>query len=77
MEKIQWVTEDSFEISVLVPGPLFIGENYNPDSLKEVKGLVERSFEDVKNDEIVQFERFGFVRVERKGKEIVGIFVHK
>ena len=77
VEKIQWVTEDSFEISVLVPGPLFIGENYNPDSLKEVKGLVERSFEDVKNDEIVQFERFGFVRVERKGKEIVGIFVHK
>lgn len=77
LEKIQWVTEDSLELTVLVPGQLFIEERYNPESLKEVKGLVERSLQDVEDGEIVQFERFGFVRIEREGGRIHGIFAHK
>ncbi len=77
LEKIQWVTEEYFELSIFIPGPLFIGEKYNPDSLKVVKGFVEKALENVKDGEIVQFERFGFVRIERKGEKIIGIFAHK
>ena len=77
LEKIQWVTEEYFELSIFIPGPLFIGEKYNPDSLKVVKGFVEKALENVKDGEIVQFERFGFVRIERRGEKIIGIFAHK
>ena len=77
LEKIQWVTEEYFELSIFIPGPLFIGEKYNPDSLKVIKGFVEKALENVKDGEIIQFERFGFVRIERKGEEIIGILAHK
>ncbi|KAA0008531.1 MAG: glutamate--tRNA ligase [Thermoplasmata archaeon] len=77
VEKIQWVTEKSFDFVVLVGGPLFIGDKYNPDSLKKVKGLVEESLKTARNGEIVQFERFGFVRIERERDSMVGIFTHK
>jgi len=77
VEKIQWVTERSFEFVVLISGPLFIDDKYNPDSLKRVRGLVEESLKTARNGEIVQFERFGFVRIEKEGGSMVGIFSHK
>lgn len=77
VEKIQWVTEKSFPFTVLVGGPLFIGDRYNPDSLKEVRGLVEESLKSAKDGEIVQFERFGFVRIEKEDGKMKGIFSHR
>ncbi|MCL4401022.1 hypothetical protein M1316_03570 [Candidatus Parvarchaeota archaeon] len=35
-------------------------ESFNKDSLKVVDGLGERSLQQVKKGDIVQFERFGF-----------------
>ena len=32
---------------------------------------------EIKNGEIVQFERFGFIRIENKKGEITGFFTHK
>lgn len=69
MPKIQWVTEDNVEIEVLVPDILT-----QKDSLKTVKGYAESTVADLKINDIVQFERFGFCR---KDSEKVFIRAHK
>jgi len=58
---IQWVSEDNVEVKVLIPKS-FIDENGNfiENSLQEVKGLAEKNILSIKENEIVQFERFGF-----------------
>ena len=77
--KIQWTTEKNIAIKILVPGLLVNNnEEYNPGSLTEVDGVVEDTLSAVKNGEIVQFERFGFVRIEKdKAGSLIGIFAHK
>lgn len=76
-DKIQWVTEKCFCMTVYVPKPLFIKGKYNPGSLMQVEGYAEDAVQGLRHGEIVQFERFGFVRIERKDDEIIGIFAHK
>jgi len=64
--KLQWVTPDGSQgIEVMEPSELF-KENgtFNTDSLKIRLGLVEDSFSSVKRGEIVQFPRYGFVRLD-------------
>jgi len=75
-KKIQWVTDEHVEMEVLIPGNLFIGEKFNENSLKIVRGYAEPSIKNVQHGEIVQFERFGFVRIE-KDEKIKGIMAHK
>ena len=62
--KVQWVTEDHGELDVLIPGPLYIAETFNPDSLQVVTGYTEPAVQVLIEDDIVQFERFGFVRFD-------------
>ncbi|MCD6341500.1 MAG: glutamate--tRNA ligase, partial [Thaumarchaeota archaeon] len=50
------------KVKVLVPGPLYLNGEVNPESLKIVTGVGEAAVEKVAIDEIVQFERFGFCR---------------
>ena len=60
---IQWVpVDEAVKVNVLVPDIIYVDDEINPNSLKIVKGFGERAVEDVKVDEIVQFERFGFCR---------------
>ena len=60
---IQWVpVGESIEVKVLVPGPLYLNGDINPESLKIVTGVGETAIKDIAVDEIVQFERFGFCR---------------
>jgi glutamyl-tRNA synthetase len=47
-----------------------------PDN-SSAKGLVEKAAQNVFVGQIVQFERFGFVRVDQKGNKIVVFFAHK
>ncbi|MCX8175835.1 MAG: glutamate--tRNA ligase, partial [Candidatus Bathyarchaeota archaeon] len=47
-----------------------------PNGLK-VAGLVEPAVKNVKVGEVVQFERFGFARVERVDDEFLAIFTHR
>ncbi len=68
---IQWVSSHRFHsIKVMVPGLLYIDEEVNPESLKVVEGYAEENIEDVKIDEIVQFERFGFCRCDSTEEKI-------
>jgi glutamyl-tRNA synthetase len=75
--KIQWTTDDYILFTIIVPGLIFKGETYNPDSLSELKGYAETAVSDVPVGEIVQFERIGFVRLEKQKKDRIGIFTHK
>lgn len=60
---IQWVpVEENVRVKVLIPDILYLNGEVNPESLKTVEGLGEKSVNDVRVDEIVQFERFGFCR---------------
>ena len=66
----QWVSdEEKISCKVLIPGPLFIGEKYNPDSLKISNGFCEGGCNSLEDNEVVQFERFGFVRYDGNEKD--------
>lgn len=71
--KIQWVTEaDSHGVEVLEPSELFNeDETFNKDSLRTRLGVAEGAFESLKVGEIVQFPRYGFVRVDAAGRCIL------
>ena len=75
--KIQWTTDTFVEMSVFVPHLIFEKDKYNPNSLEKLKGFAEEAVLNLKTDEIIQFERFGFVRIENKNSEITGFFAHK
>lgn len=74
LPKIQWVTRTNIPYTVLVPGPLFIDDTYNRESLKRVKGLAEAAVSHLEQGDVVQFSRFGFCRVDRRG---VAILAHR
>ncbi|HEC88925.1 MAG TPA: glutamate--tRNA ligase [Thermoplasmata archaeon] len=77
IEKIQWVTHEYYlKMNVIVPHLLYKNGEFNEESIEIVKGYAEKNVEEVKNNEIVQFERFGFVKIEKNG-EIRGILTHK
>lgn len=75
-KKIQWVSE-FIEMEIIVPKPLYINDRYNPESLQIIRGYAEPLVSDLKDGDIVQFERFGFVRIERRNGKISGILAHK
>lgn len=75
--KIQWTTDEYLKMKVVVPGLLLVNETYNPKSLHELQGYAEHAVSNIRNGEIVQFERVGFVRIEKQKKNIVGYFAHK
>jgi len=71
-KKLQWVAEDGVETRVLVPGPLFDDRGeFNGESLKEVRGLAEKSVSRVQVGEVLQFPRFGFCRADSPGTFIL------
>jgi glutamyl-tRNA synthetase len=75
IKKIQWVTDNSVKIKVIIPSELFDESgNFREDSLKEKNGLAEEYFSNLKVGEIIRFVRFGFCRVDDREKVI---FTHK
>ena len=66
-KRIQWVPFDKFaRAEVLKPGDLLDGDKINKKNLVKFEGYVEKSAEELKENEIVQFIRFGFVKLDRK-----------
>ena len=68
--KLQWVTQDnSHGVEVLEPSELYNeDETFNKDSLRTRLGVAEDAFDDLKQGDIVQFPRYGFVRVDAPGR---------
>ncbi|MBD3189848.1 MAG: glutamate--tRNA ligase [Candidatus Heimdallarchaeota archaeon] len=70
--KIQWVLSSpikTVKVKVRVPDALFIDGEFNEKSLKIVEGRGEEAIGSLAIGEIVQFERFGFVRVDAKNND--------
>ncbi len=64
-EKIQWVdAERNVSISLIYPKPLLINGEINKESLEIKKALAEATVEKIKKDEIIQFERIGFFKLD-------------
>ncbi len=63
MEIIQWVTEDNLKMKVI-------------KNSKEISGFIENNAKNLKKGEIIQLERFGFVKVDSKNP-LIGYFAHR
>jgi len=64
---IHWlpVSKDLVKVKVLM------------DDGKFVNGVAESGVKKLKVGDLVQFERFGFCRLDKKGKELEFIFTHR
>ena len=75
--KIQWTTQQNLEMKIFAPQILFNKGIFNEKSLVELKGYAETAVSHIPDGEIVQFERVGFVRIEKEKGTIVGYLAHK
>ena len=75
---IQWVPEgNNVQISLNVPDLIYKNEEFNPDSLKILKGVGESACKELKEGEIVQFLRIGFCKINKSDSEkIIASFAH-
>jgi len=64
-QKLHWVSEPNVKIKIVMPN----GETKN--------AIAEPDIKNAKVDDIVQFVRIGFFRVDRSKKDIVLYFAHK
>jgi glutamyl-tRNA synthetase len=72
MPKIQWIAKDDIvEFKVMIPKELYIGEEYNTNSLEIAKGGVESFAASLVPDTHVQFVRFGFCRIDGNNTAIL------
>ena len=73
--KMQWVPHDTaHRIRILVPGPLFVDDQYNEDSLVEVDALTEPHYLELVDGDSIQFIRFGYCRKDSRSQ---AIYTHK
>jgi glutamyl-tRNA synthetase len=73
--KIQWVPQKTaHEIKMLIPKALFIGDEFNEDSLEELDVYTEPHYLQLKEGEEIQFVRFGYCRKDSQNQ---AIFTHK
>jgi glutamyl-tRNA synthetase len=76
--KVQWTTDEYVPIEVLVPDLIYKGDTPNEHSLTIVKGYGEEACQEMNVDQHVQFERFGFCRIDQKKENsITACFTHK
>ena len=73
--KIQWVPQKTAHaIKMIIPKTLFIGDEFNEDSLEELNVYTEPHYLQLKEGEEVQFVRFGYCRKDSQNQ---AIFTHK
>ncbi len=68
-KKLQWVDDTGVKCVLYVPGLLFNDdESFNENSLEEKQGLCQKECLQLKEGDVVQFERVGFARLDKKQK---------
>ena len=78
VKKIQWVPESGVTTRVLVPSSLYDEhKELVPDSMGEVSGISEPAVAQLPVDEVVQFERYGFVRIDAQNGTTTVIYAHR
>ncbi len=69
-KKLQWVSEEHVDCEIVIPLDLLDEKNnFNEKSLKIIKGYCENNCEQLEEGKIIQFERFGFCKLDRKDHE--------
>jgi len=76
-KKIQWTPKKAIAVTVEKPDLLFKKDCFNPESIQMIEGYVEPAITELSDGEIVQFERFGFVRVEKTPKGPRIFYTHR
>jgi glutamyl-tRNA synthetase len=74
-KKIQFVPENGVQCKILIPKDLLKDGEFDPESLQEANGLCEPDCLQIKPDNIIQFERFGFCRLDAKDKNML-VFIY-
>ncbi|MEK0338763.1 MAG: glutamate--tRNA ligase [Nitrosopumilus sp.] len=73
--KIQWVSQKTaHKIKMIIPKALFIGDEFNEESLEELDVFTEPYYLQLKEGEEIQFVRFGYCRKDSQNQ---AIFTHK
>ncbi len=64
-QKFQWVdSKNKVRCELLLIGTLLVGEKFNEKSLIKVEAYAEKFVDSLEKDEIVQFERVGFYKLD-------------
>jgi len=75
VKKVQWIPEASaHEIKIIIPKQLFTDEKFNEDSLQTIQAFTEPYYLKLKDNDEIQFIRFGYCRKESSHQVI---FTHK
>ena len=75
IQKIQWVSEkNAHKLKILVPKPLFVGEEFNEESLEELQAYTEPHYTQLKVGQEIQFVRFGYCK---KDSQHQVVFTHR
>lgn len=73
--KIQWVTQkNAHPLKILVPQQLFVDDQFNSNSLSVLEVYTEPYYLELKEDEEIQFVRFGYCRKDSQNQ---AVFTHK
>ncbi|MCW1296642.1 MAG: glutamate--tRNA ligase [Candidatus Parvarchaeota archaeon] len=76
--KVQWVTDENVKLVVYYPDVLFINDEVNKRSLEMKRGIGEIACSSLKEGDIIQAERIGFMRLDKKeNDELSFIFSHR
>jgi glutamyl-tRNA synthetase len=74
-KKVQWASDGRLECEVLIPKDLLENGEFNTKSLEAVKGYCEPGCASLAVGDMIQFERFGFCRLDKKEGKLVFIFI--
>lgn len=71
-KKVQWISDDKLDCEIFVPHDLLDEKGeFNKDSLVCIKGYCELNCAELNVGDIVQFERFGFCKLDKKEKKLL------
>ncbi|MHA1684820.1 MAG: glutamate--tRNA ligase [Candidatus Heimdallarchaeaceae archaeon] len=73
--RVQWVSEH-VQVEIKKPEMLYLNNRINKDSMKYIVGYGEKSLKTVSLGEIIQFERFGYVKLNEKNNVLKMNYVH-
>ncbi len=75
VKKVQWISDDTaHKIKIIIPKQLFTNDKFNEDSLQTIQGFTEPYYLKLKDNDEIQFIRFGYCRKESSHQ---AIFTHK